>query len=66
MTVPALPWIGPAIDTPPFRLSSVTPSPSTLPVAVTLRPPAPDVVSDTMPVFALVTAPVTFSPAELS
>ena len=63
VTVPALPWIGPAIETPPLRLSSVTPEPLTLPVEVTLRPAAPDVVSETRPVLALVTAPVTLSPS---
>ena len=66
VTVPALPWIGPAIEMPPLRLSSVTPDPLMLPVAVTLRPAAPDVVSETSPLLALVTAPDTLRPSELS
>ena len=66
VTVPALPWIGPAIEMPPLRLSSVTPEPLMLPVAVTFRPAPPDVVSETRPVLAFVTAPVTLRPSVLS
>ena len=66
VTVPALPWIVPAIEIPPLRLSSVTPEPLMLPVAVTFSPAAPEVVRETNPPLALVTAPETSRPSVLS